>query len=110
MQSGRLRHRITIQEPVESSDGMGGVTTTWNTFATIWANIRPLRGREYIAAQQTQSGITHKIEIRYLENLTPKKRVKWNSRYFDIESVLDVFERNKQMDLMCVETFPVKDG
>ena len=110
IQAGHLRHQIVVETPTETADTMGGITTTWATFKTIRAAVMPLRGREYLEARQTQTAVSHRIRIRYLEDLTTKMRIKWGTRYFDIESVLNILERNHQMDLMVIETTPVKDG
>ena len=110
MRAGNLRHRITIQAPTEASDGIGGMTTTWSTFKTVWAAIWPLKGAEYIATAQTTSEITHKVRIRYLSGVTPKHRIKWGTKYIDIESVINPDERNIYYEMMCKETYPVRDG
>ena len=110
MRAGTLRHRIVLQVAGEGPDGIGGVTTTWTTFKTVWAAIWPLKGAEYIASMQVTSEITHKIRIRYLSGLTPKHRIKWGSRYFDIEAVINPDERNIYFEMMCKETTPVRDG
>lgn len=110
MRAGDLRHKITIQSPTETSDGMGGMTTTWSTFKTVRAAIWPLKGAEYIATMQTTSEISHKVRIRYLEALTPKHRIKWGDRYFDIEAIINPDERNIYFEMMCKETTPVRDG
>ena len=110
MKAGSLRHKITIETPSETSDGLGGMTTTWNTLKSIWAAVMPLRGQEYIGAMQTTSEISHRVRIRYMSGVTPKQRIKWGDRYFDIESVLNPSERNIMLELMCIEQTPVKDG
>ena len=48
MEAGQLRHRVTIQQATETTDGFGGVTQAWATFATVWAAVEPLTGREYL--------------------------------------------------------------
>jgi len=110
MRAGDLRHKIVLQEPTETSDGMGGMTTTWSTFKRVWAAIWPLKGAEYLAAMQTTSEMTHKIRIRYMANVTPKLRIKWGSRYFDIQSAINPDERNIYLEMICRETTPVRDG
>jgi SPP1 family predicted phage head-tail adaptor len=99
-----------LQTPTETSDGLGGVSTAWGTFNTVYASIWPLKGAEYIAAMQTTSEISHKIRIRYLANVTPKLRIKFGTRYFDIQSVINPDERNIYLEMMCRETTPVRDG
>ena len=45
----------------------------------------------------------YEIRIRYYSGVTPKWRVKWGSRIYDIESVINPDEKNVMLDLMCVE-------
>jgi SPP1 family predicted phage head-tail adaptor len=103
MRAGRMDKRVEIQQPVSVPDGAGGQTVTWTTFDTIWASIEPLQGQEYIAAQQMQTAVTHRLRIRYLEGITAAMRVKFGARVFQIQSILNYNERNAEMQLMCVE-------
>lgn len=55
MQAGKLRHRVTIQEPViVQNPETGAVNKTWRDVATVWAEVSPLSAREFIAAQASQ--------------------------------------------------------
>jgi len=103
MNIGDLRHRITIQQPVESSNTFGEVEKTWQDIATVWASIEPLRGREYFDSQQINAEVTTRIRIRYRPGIKPKMRVVYGERIFDIQSVIDVEERHKEIHLMCKE-------
>jgi SPP1 family predicted phage head-tail adaptor len=101
---GKLRHWITIEQVVETQDFDGSVIETWSTFAAVQASIEPISGREYFAAQSTQADVTHRISLRYLEGVIPKMRVKYGLRIFDILSVINVNERNRELQLMCRES------
>jgi SPP1 family predicted phage head-tail adaptor len=101
---GRLRHRIAIERVTETRDTDGSVIETWSTYATVQASIDPLSGREYFAAQSVQADLTHRIVMRYLSGIVPKMRVKYGSRIFDILSVINVSERNGELQLMCRES------
>ena len=48
--------------------------------------------------------MSHKIRMRYQAGITHKMRVAWGTRLFEIESVLNVGERNREIVLMCSET------
>lgn len=100
---GRLRHQIVIESKTLAGDGMGGGTATWTTFATVRAAIEPISGSEYIAAQQMQTKVTHRIRLRYLANVTAAMRVKFGTRIFQIESILTFNEVKRDMQLMCSE-------
>lgn len=109
MRSGRLRHRIVLQRRTGAENDFGEPTDTWSDVATLSAGIEPISGREYFAAQQVQSEVTHRVTIRYFEGITPKDRLVWTdpatavARYFDIRSVIDRDERHREMAIMCVE-------
>jgi SPP1 family predicted phage head-tail adaptor len=101
---GKLRHRITIERVTETRDTDGSVIETWSTYVTVQASIEPISGREYFAAQSTQADATHRISLRYLSGIVPKMRVKFGSRIFDILSIINVDERNRELQLMCRES------
>jgi len=124
---GKLRHRITIQEPISIQDtygqpnvwidvgapsGIGNITDEvitaaiaepWADVATIWASIEPLSGREFFAAQQVNAEVTTRIRTRYLAGIKSSMRVVYGSRIFDIQSIIDIEERHTEMHLMCKE-------
>lgn len=76
MQAGKLRHRVIIQEPVETKGSMGGVVTTWQTrWRAVPASIENLRGNKFFAAQQINPNVTVEITIRWREGVTQQMRV-----------------------------------
>lgn len=76
--AGRLRHRILIERYELAVDSNGEViqdpntgetTGAWVEVATVWAEIKPLNVREFIAAQATQSKIEARVVLRYRPDL-----------------------------------------
>lgn len=104
MEAGRLRHKIIIQEPVETENpDTGELETTWQTFAELWAEILPAIGREYWASKQVIAEATGKIRLRYIDGVTPKMRVVHGSRIYGIEAVINVEEKNIELVLIVSE-------
>jgi len=103
MRIGQLRHRVELQRPVDNQDGYGEVKRTYTTDTTVWASIEPLQGREFEYAQQISAETTLKITIRYNSNVTPKYRLKFGTRIFEITSLINPKERNEYLVLMCKE-------
>jgi len=103
MDIATLRHRITIEQVTETVNSVGEPIITWTTFAIVWASVAPLDGREFWASKQINSEVTGKIKIRYLSGINTKMRVLFGSRVFDIEAILNVEERNKEMTLLVKE-------
>jgi SPP1 family predicted phage head-tail adaptor len=101
--AGLLDKRITIQAPTVSRNALGEPTVAWNAFATVWAGVEPVQGREFWAQQQVQSDVTVRIRMRYLPGVTTAMRVAYGSRVLDIRSVIDPRERHTELQLMCSE-------
>jgi SPP1 family predicted phage head-tail adaptor len=92
---------VTIQSATYAKNASGESVATWNTHAKRWMSIEPISGEELVAAEKVQSNVTHKAKMRYLSTLTPDMRFSYDSRTFEIAEVRNVFERNREMHLMC---------
>jgi SPP1 family predicted phage head-tail adaptor len=104
MRAGYLRHQITIEAPEETQTADGSFAVTWRTFATSWASIDPLLGKEYFAAAREQADISHKIRMRFVSGLNHRMRILFGTRIFEIESVINLGERNRELVIMCRES------
>jgi SPP1 family predicted phage head-tail adaptor len=73
----------------------------------VRASIEPLSGREFLQASQVMSDITVRIRIRGRSDLTltPKDRVLYGTRTFDIRHVIDWGDRGTDWQLLCTERF-----
>lgn len=104
MRAGKLRHLVTIQSRTEGTNSFNEPRPVWKDFATVYASIEPLSGREFFAAQQAQSDITHRVRMRYVAGVTAKHRIVFGDRVFDIAAPpRNVDERNIELELQCVE-------
>ncbi len=109
LNSGSLRHRIEIQEPVEVQDSdTGDVTFEWDTVDgcdSVPAEIAPLSAREFIASAATQSKVVARIVIRYRAGITAKMRALHRGRVYNIEGVLA--DADSGLEYL---TLPVSEG
>lgn len=103
MEPGRLRHRIIIERVAVAGDSMGQGTETWTTFSTVWGDIQPLRGRDFIAAQASNSEVTTKVIIRYLAGISPKWRLKYGTQVYQILEMINPGMKNVSLEFMCKE-------
>jgi SPP1 family predicted phage head-tail adaptor len=103
VQAGKLRHRIKIQEATETYNGVGEPVTTWTDYKIVWAEIRPMQGREYWASQQVNPEVTHRVTIRYLDGVTTEMRINFSDRIFAIDSILNTDEKNVELVVLCKE-------
>lgn len=109
MRAGMLRHRVVIQQPVETKNNYGEIEVTWADLATVRASILPLRGREFFAAKQFNVEADFKIGMRFRDDVTAKMRIMdldaTSKKYF-IEVPINIGERNKELQLMCTRFVP----
>ena len=100
---GDLRHRITFQKERKVPDGHHGHTSLWDNVATVWAKVDPVSGREYYYSHQLKNAISHKITIRYRDDITEELRVVFEERIMKIESLINLEEKERFMELRCIE-------
>ncbi|MEG7522335.1 MAG: phage head closure protein [Chromatiales bacterium] len=108
MTAGRYRHQITLQVKSATRDAIGGEVEVWTAFVNRYAAVEPLNGREYFTAKQELNDVTSRIRLRFdrqLSTLSPvNHRVVWGARIFDIESVINHNEADREIILMCRES------
>lgn len=101
MNIGHLRHRVTIQQYVTTTDGQGGFNRSWSTFATRWAGVEPMKGLEQFRQDQKHPRQLFKIQLRFLDGLTEKMRILYNGNYYFIVSIENQLLRDRDMVLIC---------
>lgn len=105
MQAGRLRERLAIQAASVTQNTSGEEIETLATAATVWANVRPgaISERFSAAAGQRASEITHTVRIRFRTDITPKKRLFWETRVLEILGQMDPDGKRSDLVIMCKE-------
>lgn len=103
MKTGTLRQRITIQTPTVTTDGSGISTESWTTFSEVWAAVEPLTMRELFSAAAMDSKVDVRFVIRYLSGVLPTMRVYYNSKYYNITSIINTNERNRELQILASE-------
>lgn len=106
MRAGALRHHIVIQQVTETQTGSGELTESWSTFATVWADMQPLTAREIYQMDQDAAERTTRFVIRYLAGVLHKMRISYDSRIFDIRTVINIKGRQRSMEIIAVEVAP----
>jgi SPP1 family predicted phage head-tail adaptor len=111
MRAGKMRHRVTIQKPVESQNTYGEPEVRWQNVATaVQCSIEPLRGREYFSSRQDNSEVDSRIEMRFRNDISAKQKIVHGPacacnttalQEFYIEGVINVMMRNRTLHLMC---------
>ncbi|GAO22277.1 phage head-tail adaptor [Alicycliphilus sp. B1] len=101
MNAGKLDQRVTVERFTSTVDGWGTPIESWAPLFTCWAEVSPLVGREYIAAQAAVSEVTAKIRMRFRPWMTAEDRVIHDGTIYNIVSVIDVRSEHRELHLMC---------
>lgn len=91
---------VSIQRKTTTTDSYGGQVATWTTYATVWASVMPLKGRELIAAQAAQSEVTTRIGMYYRADVRPADRILHGSNIYNIMSVIDPEDGHRELQIM----------
>jgi SPP1 family predicted phage head-tail adaptor len=89
MNTGDLKYRLVLEQPVESADGAGGVTRSYTSVATLWASVSPVSARGEVAADDLGAEVTHQIVIRFRADMTTRHRLREGARIFVIAALRD---------------------
>ena len=89
LDAGKLRHRVTIQQEVETQDtDTGAVSVSWVTYADRWSEYVAQSVREFIAASAVQSEVKGRFTVRADEGIVPSMRVIHRGKQFAILGVM----------------------
>lgn len=88
--ASRLRERVSIQSRTLTSDGLGGNTESWTTFATVFAQVMAVSGsaREQVIAAQREARTAYRIIMRNRSDITTQMRLEWQGRTLYIHGVI----------------------
>lgn len=106
--SGSLRHKVQLQEKQVSQDpDTGEMVDSWVDVASVWAEIVPMSGREFMAAGAEQSEVRGRIVIRYRDGVTAAMRFVHRGKYYGIIAVMEDAVSGRE-HLTCMVTEGVR--
>lgn len=90
---GDLDRRLTLDAPVETDDGAGGVSTTYQSVALVWAQVVPLTARAECVADSPSAALRYAIVIRYRNDITTRHRFQDGGRIYQVLTVQPATDR-----------------
>ena len=98
-----LDKRVTLQARASGRDALNAPLNTWANVlpgdGNIWAWIKDITGRQYVAAGGMHNPVSTEIGIRRRAGVVPSMRVLHGGFAYDIEAVLE--RGNDWLILMC---------
>lgn len=103
MDIGQMNKRIKFCRYHEKENKLYQIEQILDEGKSVWASIKPTRGKEYQEAQRIRPELTYKITTRYHKDITSDMLIRFKNRYFEIISVINVNEENKTLEIICIE-------
>ncbi len=106
LNSGRLRHRVTIEQKTLTSpyqDSFGADVYQWTAFCTCYMSINVLQGRELEVAGQRWADARYRCESQYIDGVQREMRINWGGRYLDIVDAQDPQGMRDRLVYCCRE-------
>lgn len=105
MRAGLLAHRVIIERPAPARDDAGSESIVWESYATVWARVEPLTGREGTGSVQVLADLDTEITIRWsprVDAITAKWRVRLGSAVYNIAAPpVHVSLGEREIRLLC---------
>lgn len=81
---GTLNRRLTLEAPVETDDGAGGVTRSYAAVATLWGSVEPRSARGAVEADALGGNVGYRIRIRFNADITLRHRFRDGDKIYRI--------------------------
>lgn len=101
MRAGLLRQRVTLQEKTVTRNEFNEEIISWSDWATVWASVEDLSGREFLEAERAGAEVRTRIRMRYRSGVLEEMRAVWGSRTFEVKAVLEADTKHRELHLMC---------
>ncbi len=105
--AARATYRIKLQSKSATRNALGEEVVSWIDAITdtadhcVWAEVWPLKGREFFAAQSTQYAADVRFRVRYRSGLTREMRVIWGGEPYDITQIVNVGAGNRTTEILA---------
>ena len=90
----------TFESLAKTSDGQGGFTVAWSTFATVTGFVKIDSGREGELDDHIKSEYSRKFSFEFVAGLKNNMRILYNGDYYNIRSINSVQDSTIWIDVM----------
>lgn len=99
---GRLRTRVSICRYEPAEDALGNTTYRLKEIRKVWAEFKPLRGKDQLENFKVNDREMYKVTVRFTD-VTEKDVLVIDSRHFLINYILDPLLRHYILELFVTE-------
>ncbi|MEK1924201.1 MAG: phage head closure protein [Rhizobium giardinii] len=100
---GQMSARLELEIRDDVSDGQGGVVTGFSVLTSLWARIEPASSGHEERADEQVFTVTHRIWIRFRDDLAAGMRFRKGLRIFTVRAFRDPDETGRYLVCDCTE-------
>lgn len=100
---GQMSARLTLEIREDISDGQGGIVSGFAVVTSLWARIVPVSARDEERADEEVFAVTHRIWIRFRDDLAAGMRFRKGLRIFVVRAFYDPDEMRRYLICQCAE-------
>ena len=101
--AGQMREVVSILRVDRTPDGAGGFETAETELLTVRCSVTELSRQEVAAHRRPEVVATHKLVMRYTDQIKPTMIADWNGLRLRVEHVSNRDARKQFTTLSCVE-------
>ena len=103
---GGLSKKFSIQENNVTQDDAGGSSYNWIDIMekpSVFGKIKNVGSNNRYILGQEKFHVSHKLKIRFRDDISVLNRLKRSSRIFEIQAVINIDEENRFLELLLLE-------
>lgn len=100
---GLLNKRLGIYAYRETATELNNTAVRLMRIRTVWAQMKPVRGTEFLEYYRDTNMLQYKIIMRYIPDLTEKCVLVHGDRQYEINSIINVEEMGIYLEVYCSE-------
>ncbi|WP_455272253.1 phage head closure protein [Rhizobium herbae] len=95
--------RLDLEMRDDAGDGQGGIVPGFAPVTSVWARIEPVSVNEEEQADEAVFNVTHRIWIRFREDVQAGMRFRKGTRGFTVRTFHDPDETRRYLVCRCTE-------
>jgi SPP1 family predicted phage head-tail adaptor len=101
LNSGDLRHRVTVLEETVIANA-AGTDTVLSPVISAWAKIEPMKGTDVLRSGQNITQLPVIVSMYYDARVQPKMQLQALNGRYAIQAIRNVLDLNTVMELTCL--------
>lgn len=100
---GQMSARLDLEMRNDAGDGQGGIVPGFAPVTPLWARIEPVSVSEEERVDAEMFMVTHRIWIRFREDIAAGMRFRKGARSFTVRALHDPDETRRYLVCRCTE-------